>query len=48
MFFVFDFIPDWLKIEEMCDIVVSEDLFVIFYCPRKCKTQKIWDEAVED
>ena len=48
MFFVFDAIPDWFKIEEMCDIVVSEDLFLIFYCPRKCKTQKIWDEAVED
>ena len=40
MFFVFDFIPDCYKTQEMCDIVV--------YCPDKCKTQNMYDEAVDD
>ena len=25
--FVFDYIPDWYKTQEMCDRVVSEDSF---------------------
>ena len=34
-FFVFDSIPDWYKIEEMCDRVVSKCPFLIVYCPDK-------------
>ena len=32
----------------MCGRVVSEDLFSIVYCPDKCKTQRMCDEAVDD
>ena len=32
----------------MCDSVVSEDPFMIVYCPDKCKTQRMCDEAVDD
>ena len=32
----------------MCDIAVSEDPFLIVYCPDKYKTQKLCDEAVND
>ena len=32
----------------MCDKVVSEDDFLIVYCPDKYITQKICDEAVDD
>ena len=32
----------------MCDRVVSEDLFLIVYCPDKHKTQKTYGEAVDD
>ena len=31
-FFVLDCIPNWYKIEEMCDRVASEDPFMIIYC----------------
>ena len=31
----------------MCDIIVSEDPFLIFYCPDKYKTQRMCDEAVD-
>ena len=37
--FVFDYIPDWYKTQyktqDMCDRVVSEDLYLIVYCPDK-------------
>ena len=43
MFFVFNSIPNWYKTQEMCGRVVSEDLFLIVYCPDKYKTQKnVW------
>ena len=32
----------------MCDRVVSEDPFLIVYCPDKYKTQRMCDEAVDD
>ena len=32
----------------MCDSVVSEDPFLIVYCPDKYKTQRMCDEAVDD
>ena len=30
----------------MCDRVVSGDPFMLIYCPDRCKTQKMCDEAV--
>ena len=47
-FFVFDSIPKWFKIQDMCERVVSEDLFLIVYCPDKYKTQIMFDEAIDD
>ena len=41
MFFVFHFIPDWYKTQEMCDSVVFEYHFLIVYGPDKYKTQII-------
>ena len=32
----------------MFDRVVSEDHFLIVYCPDKYKTQRMCDEAVDD
>ena len=32
----------------MCDRVVSEDPFLIVYCPDIYKTQRMYDEAVDD
>ena len=40
MFFVFVSIPDQFKNQETSDRVVSEDPFLIFYCPDKYVTQK--------
>ena len=48
MFFIFDFILDQNKTQEICDIVVSLYSLLIVYCPDKYKTQKICDEAVDD
>ena len=31
----------------MCNRVVSEDLFLIAYCPDQYKTQKMCDKAVD-
>ena len=32
----------------MCDSVVSEDTFLIVYCPDKYKSQRMCDEAVDN
>ena len=48
MFFVFDYIPNQNKTQEMCERVVSEDLFLIVYCPDKYKTQRLSNEAADD
>ena len=32
----------------MCDSIVSEDPFLIVYYPDKYKTQRMYDEAVDD
>ena len=48
MLFVFDSITDRYKTQEMCDRVVSEDPFLIVYCPDKYKTQRMCEEAVDD
>ena len=34
--------------QEVCDRVVSEDLFLIVYYPDKYKSQIMCDEAVDD
>ena len=47
-FFVFDSIPDWHKSQEMCNRVVSENLFLIVYCPDEYVTPEMCDEAVDD
>ena len=31
----------------MCDRVVSEDLFLIVYCPDKYRTQKMCEKTVD-
>ena len=47
MLFVFDAITNQYKTQEMCSRVVSEDPFLIVYCPDKCKTQRLCFEAVD-
>ena len=47
-FFVFHFIPDQYKSQEMCDTVVFDDPVLIVYYPDKYITQKMCDEAVDD
>ena len=32
----------------MCDSIVSENHFMIAYCPNKCKTERMCDKAVDD
>ena len=45
---VFDSISDQYKTQEMWEGVVSEDAFLIVYCPNKYKAQRMCDEAVDD
>ena len=44
--FVFDSIPDQYKTQEMRTSVVSQDPFLIVYCPSKYITQNMCDKAV--
>ena len=39
-YFVFDCIPDRYKTQEMCDIVVSEDPFLIVHSPVNIQLKK--------
>ena len=48
MDFVFDSNLDRYKTQEICGRVVSEDSFLIIYCPDKYKTQIMCDKAVGD
>ena len=48
MLFVFDFIPDWYKDQEICEKVASEDPFLIVDCSDRYKTQRMCDDAVDD
>ena len=48
MFFIFVFILDGYKTQEMCDRVVFEDPFLVVCCPGKYITQEMCDEAVDD
>ena len=47
-FFKFDSNPDQNKTQEICGTVVSDDPFLIVYCPDKYIIQKMYDEAVDD
>ena len=46
-FFVFGSIPYQYKNQELCDIVSLYHFWSV-YCPDKCKTQGIFDEAADD
>ena len=48
MSFLFDSAPDQNKTQEMCDMAISEDLFMFVYCPDKYETQRMCDEAIDD
>ena len=48
IFFVIDSIPDQCKTQEICGIVVSLYPFLIVYFPDKYKTQRMYDEVVDD
>ena len=48
MFFLFDFILDQYKTQEMYDRVVSENVFLIVFCSDKYNAKWICDEAVDD
>ena len=37
-----------IKLKKMCDRVVSENPFLIVYCPDKYVTQKMCDKAVDE
>ena len=32
----------------MCDIVVSEDPFMLIHCPNRYKTQRMCDKVIDD
>ena len=44
MFFIFHYVPDQYKTQEMCGRVASKDPFIVYF-PDKYITQKIHDEA---
>ena len=47
-FFVFDYIPDQYKTQEICNLAVSLYPSFILYCPYKYTTQEMYDEAVDN
>ena len=46
--FVFHSVHDLHKTQEICDRVVSEESFMIIYCPCRYKTQNMCNEAAAD
>ena len=46
--FVFDSVPVPYKTQYMCDKAVSNDPFMLKYCPDRYKIQEMCDKAVED
>ena len=46
--FMFFYIPDRYKTQEMCDRIISDDPFSIRYVPDQYKTQQMCDKAVDD
>ena len=47
-FLDFVYISDQCKTQEVRDSVVSEDPFMLVYCPDKYQVQKMCHEAVHD
>ena len=37
-----------IKLKKMCDRIISEETFLIIYCPDKYKPERICDKAVDD
>ena len=48
MLFIFDPISDWYKTQEILDRVVSEDSYMLIYCPYRYKTPDMCNEDVDD
>ena len=46
--FSFIYIYVQYKNQKIGDSVLSEDPFMLVYCPNKYQTQRMWDEAVVD
>ena len=46
--FVFHSVHDLYKTQEICDRVVSEESFMIIYCPYRYKTQNMCNKAAAD
>ena len=45
--FVFAFVPDWYKTQEMCT-VLSVETFMSKYCFDRYKTQLMWNKIVDN
>ena len=45
--FVFNFVPDQYKTQEICDKVISQEPFILKQCLDKCKFQEVHDKAVD-
>ena len=48
MLFIFDPVSDWYKTQEILDRVVSEDSYMLIYCPYRYKTPDMCNEDVDD
>ena len=46
-YYPFDSVPDWYKIQEMCDKVVSKEHSLLNNCLDWPKTQEMSDKAVD-
>ena len=47
IFFLFDYIPDWYKTQELCDRADSDIPILIVHFPVKYVTQKMCDKTVD-
>ena len=43
-----EFVLDWYKTQEMCDIIISYDPFSLRYVPDQYKSLQMCDKAVDD
>ena len=46
-FLAFAYILDQCKTQKICNRVISEDTFMLVYCPNRYKIQRMCDEAVD-
>ena len=46
--FMFDFVPDHYKTQDMCDKFVSEKPFKLEYCHDRYKTQELCNKTIDD